>query len=347
MNTSQRHKRFHKFFTILAITISAIAMAMIIWFLIVYNNNEETNDAQIDQYITPIAMRISGYITEVRFNENQFVKKGDTLIVIDDREYKANLGMAVADVNNATQNSHLAQNNVATVHSDIAVQKSQLQAAKSTLWQTKQDYKRFQALFDEEAATEQQLELMQNHYESALAHYQELLNILKSTKLSTAEALSKIPLTESTIEGKKAAVEKAALYLSYTVIIAPYDGWIGKRTIQPGQLVKEGQTLCSIVSKEKWVTANFKETQIGQITLGQEVSFEADAGDGTEFHGIISSFSPASGSRFSLLPPDNATGNFVKIEQRIPVRITLTDSEEKTNFLRAGMSVTVTGPHQN
>ena len=124
-------------------------------------------------------MRISGYITEVRFNENQFVKKGDTLIVIDDREYKANLGMAVADVNNATQNSHLAQNNVATVHSDIAVQKSQLQAAKSTLWQTKQDYKRFQALFDEEAATEQQLELMQNHYESALAHYQELLNIAK------------------------------------------------------------------------------------------------------------------------------------------------------------------------
>ena len=195
MNTSQSHKRFHKFFTILAITISAVALAMVIWFLIVYNNNEETNDAQVDQYVTPIATRISGYITEVRFNENQFVKKGDTLIVIDDREYQANFAMAVADVENATQNSHLAQNNVATVHSDIAVQKSQLQAAKSTLWQTKQDYKRFQALFEEDAATEQQLELMQSQYKSALAHYQELQNSLKSTELSTTEAVSKIPFT--------------------------------------------------------------------------------------------------------------------------------------------------------
>lgn len=347
MSTSQRHKRFHTFFTILAFSISAVALFMVIWFLVVYNNNEETNDAQIDQYITPIATRISGYITEVRFEENQFVKKGDTLLLIDDREYKANLGIAEADVHNATQNSSLAQHNVATVQSDIAVQKSQLQAAKSSLWQTQQEYKRFQALFDEEAATAQQLELMQHHYESALAHYQEISHSVKSTVLSTAEAVSKVPLTESTIEGKKASAAKAALYLSYTVIIAPYDGWIGKRIIQPGQLIKEGQTLCSIVSKEKWVTANFKETQIRQIKLGQEVSFEADAGDGTEFKGVVASFSPASGSRFSLLPPDNATGNFVKIEQRIPIRIQLTDTEEKTKFLRAGMSVTVTAPHEN
>ena len=347
MKTSLRHKRFHKFFTILAITISATAFFMVIGFLIAYNNNEETNDAQIEQYVTPIATRISGYINEVRFIENQFVKKGDTLIIIDDREYKSNLGIAIADVTNAAQSSNLAQNNVATVQSDIAVLKSQIQAAKSTLWQTKQEYTRFQALFDEEAATEQQLELMQNQYESALARYQELVNSLKTTKLNTVEASSKVPLTESIIEGKKAAAEKATLYLSYTVITAPYDGWIGKRTIQPGQLIKEGQTLCSIVSQEKWITANFKETQIGKIKLGQEVIIDADAGDGTEFHGIITSFSPASGSRFSLLPPDNATGNFVKIEQRIPVRITLTDTPERTDFLRAGMSVTVTAPHKN
>lgn len=347
MTLSKRHKRFHTFFTLLAITISAVAIFMVIWFVVVYNNNEETNDAQVDQYVTPIATRISGYITEVRFEENQFVKKGDTLILIDDREYKANFDMSEADLQNATQNSSLAQHNVATVKSDIAVQKSQLQAAKSSLWQTQQEYKRFQALFDEEAATEQQLELMQHHYQAALAHYQELNNSVKSTVLNTAEAVSKVPLTQSNIEGKKANAAKAALYLSYTVITAPYDGWIGKRIIQPGQLIKEGQTLCSIVSKEKWITANFKETQIGHLKVGQEVTIEADAGDGSEFKGIVASFSPASGSRFSLLPPDNATGNFVKIEQRIPIRIHLTDSEEKTKLLRAGMSVTVTAPHEN
>ncbi|MNQ39589.1 putative multidrug resistance protein EmrK [compost metagenome] len=150
---------------------------------------------------------------------------------------------------------------------------------------------------------------------------------------------------QTNIASKQAVADNAALFLSYTIITAPYDGWVGKRTLQPGQLVKEGQSLLSIVSKEKWITANFKETQLQYLTVGQEIKIEADAINNKEFTGIITSLSPASGARFSLLPPDNATGNFVKIEQRIPVRIQLKDNDKQTDFLRAGMNITVIAEH--
>lgn len=318
---------------------------MVIWFVVFHNNNEETNDAQVDQYVTPIVTRITGHIKEVRYEENEFVHKGDTLIVIDDREYRANYDMAVAEEQNAAQSINHVQKSVSTVNSTIAIQQSQLVAAKSELWKAEKEYKRFLALYNEDAATLQQVEKVKTDYESAQAHYTEIQNHIKSTKLSTDETSSKIPLAQSSAAHKKAGVDKAGLFLSYTVITAPYDGWVGRKIIQPGQLVKEGQTLCSVVSREKWVTANYKETQVGQIAIGQEVIINVDAADDREFHGIVESFSPASGSRFTLLPPDNATGNFVKIEQRIPVRIKLSDPEEETAFLRAGMSVTVIAAH--
>jgi len=345
MTTSKTHRRFHRFFTILATILTIGSLTMGAWFLIFHNTNEETNDAQVDQYVTPVVTRITGYVKEVRYNENQFVRKGDTLIVIDGQEYKANLDMAVAEQQNASHNLNFVQKSISTVQSDIDVKKSQLKAAKSELWKAEQEYKRFKALFLEDAATQQQVETVKTTYESAKAHYNEILNMIRSTEFNTAEVASKIPVAQSSIAQKQAVVDKASLFLSYTVITAPYDGWIGRRTIQPGQLVKEGQTLCSIVSKEKWITANYKETQIAQIQLGQEVTINADTDSSREFNGVVESFSPASGSRFTLLPPDNATGNFVKIEQRIPVRIKLTDPEEETGSLRAGMSVTVIARH--
>lgn len=338
---------FHTLFTVLAIITAGGGIIMGIWFLIFYHSNEETNDAQVDQYVTPIVTRITGYVQEVRYKENQFVHKGDTLIIIDNREFKSKYDIAVAEATLAKKSVTVLENNVASTHSDVVVQHSKLDAAKSVLWKAKQDYQRYTALLKEDAATEQQVERYQSEYESARAQYEEILNRIKSTKLNTAEAASKLPVASANIGSKNAAVDYAALYLSYTVIIAPYDGWLGKKTIQPGQLVKEGQTLVSIVSREKWITANFKETQVSQIKIGQAVTYKADAGSDQVFHGIVESFSPASGARFSILPPDNATGNFVKIEQRIPVRIKLSDNAETTFFLRAGMNVTVTANHQN
>jgi membrane fusion protein (multidrug efflux system) len=221
-----------------------------------------------------------------------------------------------------------------------------LAAAKTNLWKTKLEYERYQALVKDEAATSQQLEKVRADYESAQAHFQEMRDRIQSSNLSTSQAQANVPTMQTNIASKQAVADNAALFLSYTIITAPYDGWVGKRTLQPGQMVKEGQSLLSIVSKEKWITANFKETQLQYLTVGQEVRIQADALSGKEFTGIITSLSPASGARFSLLPPDNATGNFVKIEQRIPVRIQLKETSKQADFLRAGMNITVIAEHQ-
>ena len=346
LNSPKVRKSFHKLVSILAAVLIFCAVLLAIWFYFFYRNHEETNDAQVDQYVTPIMARVTGYIQEVRYEENQFVHKGDTLIIIDNREYKAHLNIAEADVENAVKTITVLEKNVAATNSGTSVKQSQLAAAKAEVLKTHQEYKRYVALLKEEAATEQQMERVKADYESAKARYQEILNAIQSIKLSTSEASAKIPTAQTVIQSKQAAVDNAALFLSYTVITAPYDGWVGKKMLQPGQMIKEGQTLLSVVSNEKWITANFKETQIQYLTIGQEVTITADAVNDKEFTGIIKSLSPASGARFSLLPPDNATGNFVKIEQRIPVRIELKKSDDETDFLRAGMNVLVVAKHQ-
>lgn len=345
-NETKRNRTFHVLITVIACILVASGIILGIWFYVFNSNHEETNDAQVEQYVTPIMSRITGYVQEVRFDENQFVHKGDTLVVIDNREYKSKLNVALADVQSAKQSSVVAERNVATTASTTTIGESQLAAAKTNLWKTKLEYERYQALVKDEAATSQQLEKVRADYESAQAHFQEMRDRIQSSNLSTSQAQANVPTMQTNIESKQAVADNAALFLSYTIITAPYDGWVGKRTLQPGQMVKEGQSLLSIVSKEKWITANFKETQLQYLTVGQEVRIQADALSGKEFTGIITSLSPASGARFSLLPPDNATGNFVKIEQRIPVRIQLKETSKQADFLRAGMNITVIAEHQ-
>ncbi len=344
-NETRRNRTFHILITIIACALVISGVILGIWFYVFNRNHEETNDAQVEQYVTPIMSRITGYVQEVRFNENQFVHKGDTLVVIDNREYKSKLNVALADVQNAQQNSVVAQRNAVTTASATAINESQLDGAKSNLWKTKLEYERYKALVKDEAATSQQLEKVKADYEAAQAHFEEMKNRIHSATLSTSVAEANVPTTQTNIASKQAVADNAALFLSYTIITAPYDGWVGKRTLQPGQLVKEGQSLLSIVSKEKWITANFKETQLQYLTVGQDVEIKADAVSDKTFIGTITSLSPASGARFSLLPPDNATGNFVKIEQRIPVRIQLKDNDKQTDFLRAGMNITVIAAH--
>ncbi|WP_264526072.1 HlyD family secretion protein [Flavobacterium sp. N502536] len=345
-NETRANQSFHIIITIIACLLVVSGVILGIWFYVFSQNHEETNDAQVEQYVTPIMSRITGYVQEVRFEENQFVHKGDTLVVIDNREYKSKLNVALADVQSAKQSSVVAQKNVATTASSTAIGESQLAVAKTNLWKTKLEYDRYKALVKEEAATSQQLEKVKADYESAQAHFQEMRERIQSSNLSTSQAQANVPTMQTVVESKQAVADNAALFLSYTIITAPYDGWVGKRILQPGQMVKEGQSLLSIVSKEKWITANFKETQLQYLTVGQEVQIKADALKDKEFTGIVKSLSPASGARFSLLPPDNATGNFVKIEQRIPVRIQLKEADKQVDFLRAGMNITVIAEHQ-
>lgn len=345
-NETRANKSFHTLITVIACVLVLSGIVLGIWFYVFNKNHEETNDAQVEQYVTPIMSRITGYVQEVRYEENQFVHKGDTLLVIDNREYKSRLDVALADVESAKRNSVVVEKNVVTTASATTIGKSQLAAAKTNLWKTQLEYQRYRALVKEEAATEQQLEKVKADYESAQAHYQEMSNRIETSTLNTSQAAASVPTAQTVIQSKQALADNAALFLSYTVITAPYDGWVAKKTIQPGQMIKEGQTLLSMVSKEKWITANFKETQVQFLTIGQEVEIHADALNDKEFVGVITSLSPASGARFSLLPPDNATGNFIKIEQRIPVRIKLKDTSEQADFLRAGMNITVVAEHK-
>lgn len=333
---------FHHLLTVLATLLVLAGIAAGIYFFVFYHNHEQTNDAQVDQYVTPVMSRVTGYIQEVRYEENQFVHKGDTLVIIDNREFKTRLALAEADLEAATQTIAVLHKSAATVSTGTSIKKAQLAAARAELWKYTQDYKRYENLLKEEAVTEQQYEQVKAAYEAAQARYNELQSGLQAASLGTAEAASRVVPAAASVKARMAAVDNAALFVEYTVITAPYDGWTGKKTIQPGQLVKEGQTLVSVVSREKWVTANFKETQVQKLSIGQPVSMKADATGAIVIHGKIQSLSPASGARFSLLPPDNATGNFVKIEQRIPVRIELTDQDSVTQFLRAGMNIVVT-----
>jgi membrane fusion protein (multidrug efflux system) len=340
----KKHKRDHIFNTVLTVFGWFLVAAAIIgggWFLLFSNKHEETNDAQVDQYLTPVAARVSGFIKEVRYEENQFVHKGDTLVIIDKREYLIQLKKAEADIANAERNVSVSQSSEQTVASNVAVRNAQLESAKVEVWRTEQEYNRYKNLLQDEAVTEQQFEHAKAQYDEAKAKYTEMSRQINSASLSINEAQSKISSAQSTIDLKKAEAENALLYLSYTIVTAPYDGWVGRKIVQDGQLIKEGQTLVSVVSKEKWITANFKETQMQHLNPGKEVKIKVDAFGQKKYTGRITSFSPASGSRFSLLPPDNSTGNFVKIEQRVPVRIDFTGNED-ISVLRAGMNVEVT-----
>lgn len=306
-----------------------------------YINYEVTNDAFVDQYVAPLNMRASGYIKEVRFKEHQYVQQGDTLLILDNREYQIKMKEAEAALLDAKGSQEVLHSGIETSHSNIAVQDANIAEAKAKLWQLEQDYHRFERLLKEESVPEQQFEQVKAAYEAAQARYQALIAQKKTALSQYAETSKKSTGAEAAILRKEADVDLANLNLSYTVLLAPYDGYMGRRTLEPGQYVQTGQTVSYLVrNKDKWVTANYKETQIANIHLGQPVRIKVDALPGKVFHGEVTAISEATGSKYSLVPTDNSAGNFVKVQQRIPVRIDLQDvSSEEMAQLRAGMMV--------
>lgn len=271
------------------------------------------------------------------------MKKGDTLLVIDNSEYQLQQEEAEAALSNAQAQIGVLESNVMTTSKVSQASESQIASAKAKLVKQQQDFDRYSKLFKVESATQQQLEnskaaldVATSEYRSAVENYQASLSKVNDIK-------SQKGVYEAEIKRRKALLNRGKLDVSYTVIRAPYNGKMGRRTIQEGQQIQVGQTLAYIVDQEagKWVIANFKETQIGNMKIDGEAEITADAFPGKTFKGKIVSLSPATGARFSLLPPDNSTGNFVKIVQRIPVKIKLTESKEIVDQLRAGMNANV------
>ncbi len=337
-----RNKR-RRNFILNAITI-ILAIVGIVWacnFFLNYYRYEITNDATIEQYISPINTRVAGYVSKIYFTDHQKVNKGDTLLVIDDREYRLKVMDAEAALKDAVATSEVLTSSIMTTSSNVAVSQANIEEAKARLWKSEQDYKRYSNLLEADAVSHQQFDQVKTEYDAMKAHYNSLIQQQQSLRSVSTETQKKRNNTDANVLRKEADLSLANLNLSYTVITAPYSGYLGRRTLEEGQLVQAGQTVTNLVRDEgKWVIANYKERQIENIYIGQEINIKVDALEDKVFKGRVTSISLATGSKYSLLPTDNSAGNFVKIQQRIPVRIDFVDiSDEDMEKLKAGMMV--------
>ena len=276
------------------IAVSLIGVAILVWGIVKiacmfmdYKSNEKSDDAQIEQYISPVNMRASGYIKKIYFKEHQDVKKGDTLLVLDDREYRIRVMEAEAALKDAMAGANVVDASLQTTQTSATV------------------------------------------YEASIAEIE--------------IRLAKLDKDRQRYQNAQAALEMAKLNLSYCVVTAPCDGKLGRRALEEGQAVNAGQTITYIMpNTQKWVIANYKETQVEKLYVGQKVVMTVDAFEGKEFEGKITAISGATGSKYSLVPTDNSAGNFVKIQQRVPVRIEFEGiSKEDNDKLAAGMMVVV------
>ncbi|CAI9677335.1 HlyD family secretion protein [Elizabethkingia anophelis] len=307
-------------------------------------DKDYTEAAQVEEFINPVNTRVAGYIKEIKFIEHQQVKKGDTLLILDDREIQTQLGQAEAAYQNALAQRSATSSSVNTVSNNVNVMESNIAGAKARLWNAEQNLNRYKNLLAAEAVTRQQYDQIKTEYDAQKAAYETLVNQKQSANLSTTEVKSKLGINDAEIKRTKAALDMAKLNLSYTIITAPYDGVMGRRVISDGQLVQAGQQIATIVlNGQKWVTANFLESQMPNIAIGKKIMMSADALGGQQFEGEVTAISAATGSRYSSVPTDNSTGNFIKVQQRIPVRIEFTsgNDNQKLNQLRAGMNMII------
>ena len=332
------------------IAVSLLGVAIIVWGVIEvvclflnYSQTETSNDAQIEQYVSPINLRASGYIDKIYFTEHQEVHKGDTLMVLDDREYKIRVMEAEAALKDAQAGATIINATLNTTQTTASVYDASIAEIEVRLAKLEKDRKRYENLVKRNAATPIQLEQIITDYEATRKKLEAVERQKKAALSGVDEVSYRRVSTEAAIQRATAALEMARLNLSYTVVVAPCDGKLGRRSLEEGQFISAGQTITYILpNTQKWIVANYKETQIENLHIGQEVSVTVDAISDKELTGKVTSSSGATGSKYSLVPTDNSAGNFVKIQQRIPVRIDFTNlSKEDNERLAAGMMVVV------
>jgi membrane fusion protein (multidrug efflux system) len=285
---------------------------------------------------------VPGFIKKIYFDEYQTIRKGDTLAVIEDSEFRLRVAQAEADYQNALVGKTAMGTTISTTRNNLSVSDAGIEEISILLQNAEKDYLRYKKLLAEESVTQQQYDGVKTNYEAMKAKYVMLVRQKQSTALVKDEQTQRLNQNEAAIAVTLAALDLAKLNLSYTVIIAPCDGVTSRKTIQEGQVVQIGQTLLSVVDEsEKWVIANYKETQTAHIAERMEVEMKIDAIPGVTYKGRVQSISMATGAQFAMVPQDNSAGNFVKVEQRVPVKIAFSDenSEEVMQKLRAGLNV--------
>lgn len=331
--------------TVLTVLSFVFLIAGALWILSLFfdfSNYETTNNAQVEAYINSVAARATGHIKEIRFEANQYVHKGDTLVVLDDSEYIIKVKQAEADLAIADGNLHSLVQTITTSASNQASGQEKLAGDLASLEKAQKDYQRFKNMYADSAVTRNQYDQVISKLKSEEAYVKASQKGLEASGSVTKQSSINLEAARATVARKKADLDAAKLQLSYTSIIAPSDGYVGERNLSIGELINANQTIATIVLNQKlWISANFKETQIEKIKQGQQVTITIDALDGKEFKGKVLGFSPATGAKFSMVEPDNSTGNFVKITQRIPVKIEFEAAAKDLEEVKPGMNVTV------
>ena len=317
------------------------------WFVINhfvhFGQGEYTDNATVQQHITPVNTRVGGFIKEIRFNEYQPVHRGDTLVIIEDSELRLALAQAEANLQRELAGGDATTSGMATTRQNMNVTDAGIDEARVALDEARREERRYAQLLKEDAVTRQQYDQRHSALLAAKARYERAVRSRGTLASTETEQGHRLTQNKAAVEVARAQVKLARLNLSYTVVVATADGVVGKKNIHEGQLVQPGQAMVDIVdNSELWVVANYRETQLPGIRVGAKVKVVADAVPGVEYEGRVERISDATGSAFSMVPQDNATGNFVKVEQRIPVRISLGADRKKLAALRAGMNVECT-----
>jgi membrane fusion protein (multidrug efflux system) len=308
-----------------------------------YSVHVDTDDAQIDGDISPVVARVGGYVDSIMFEENTRVTAGQVLVKLDERDYNIKLEQAQAAQKGATAGVGVSQAQIVATSANTGSAKANVTAARVHLELAQKDFARYENLVKDGSITQQQFDQARAQKETAEANYQAARDQYAAAQKQVGTTRSQLAVTNTGVTEQQSAIDFAKLQLSYTSIKAPATGIVSRKNIQKGQLVQAGQSLFSIVNEGSlYVTANFKETQLEDIRSGLKVKVEVDAYPDEEVYGEVYNFSPITGAKGSLLPPDNATGNFVKVVQRVPVKIKITQaSKEMMAKIRPGMSVNV------
>ncbi len=334
-----------------------IAVGISIFYLLKSGTYESTDDAQVDGNIVPVRSSVTAYLKEIHFNDNEYVRQGQLLITFDTIELQAKVTEAKAALESAKANLNIAENksSASTETVNAYVQTSQagfqgIRSAKINLEKAQTNFDRFSKLLKIKGATQEQFEnshtallIAQSDYVKAVNQYQSSLSSSDSYKSQAKAEQNQIELARADIKQREAELTLVQNQLEHAYITAPCSGIVTKRAVQKGQYVSAGQSLCVVIdTKHLWISANFKETQLSKIKAGQNVEIKIDALSNLKLKGIVESNSGATGAKFALLPPDNATGNFIKIVQRVPVLISLSGLTKDINSsLYPGLSAFV------
>jgi len=344
--------------TRLALTVAAVLLALVgggMWYH--FKDRVSTDDAQVDGHLVPISCKVYGSVDKILVEDNQPVKAGDVMVVLDARDLQAKVDQAKAALAQAEAQvlSSRADEDRAQVSydqsksSDLQVAEANLDARKATLDKAKADLDRIRPLAERQEVSAQAMDGYKTGFDVAESEWKAAQRRLASVsqeaqilKAGVGSQAARTAQARAGIEAAKANLEALELQLGYTKIVAPVDGVVTRKSVELGQIIQPGQGLLTLVPlHQTWVTANFKETQLKNVRAGQEAEVSLDM-NGMTLHGTVDSVAGSTGSRLSLLPPENAVGNFVKVVQRIPVKIKLDPADARNVVLRPGMNVDAT-----